>query len=45
MGWEGNPEEGVGDRSCLGMVGMGGFTAQGNSYEVGGLPMVAVFWN
>ena len=45
MGWEGNPEEGVGDMACLGMVGMGGFTAQGNSYEVGGLPMVAVFWN
>ena len=44
-GWEGNLEKGVGDRSCLRMAGMGGFPGQGNSYEVGGFPMVAVFWN
>ena len=43
--WEGNLEKGVGDRSCLRMAGMGGFPAQGNSYEVGGFPMVAVFLN
>ena len=41
----GEPGKGMGYRACLWMVGMGRFTAQGNSYEVGGCPMVVVFWN
>ena len=45
MGGEVNLENGKGDRSCLRMAGMGGLPAHGNSYEVGGFPMVAVFWN
>ena len=43
MGWEGNLEKGVGDKSCLRMAGMGGLPAQGNSYEVGGLPNIYYF--
>ena len=45
VGWEGNPRRWRGRRTFLLEVGMGGCPAQGNSYEVGGLPTVAVFWN
>ena len=41
----GKTGKGDGDRACLRMVGMGGIPAQGNSYKVGGFPMVSVFWN
>ena len=44
-GLDGNPEKRMGDGACLQMVGMGGFPVQGNSYNVGGFPMVSVFWN
>ena len=39
------PGKGMWNKACLRMVGMRGFTAQDNSYEVVVFPMVAVFWN
>ena len=37
--------KGDGDSACLRMVGMEGFPAQGNSYKIGGLLTVSVFWH
>ena len=44
--WDGRTrEETEGGRACLLELGMGVCPSQVHSYEVGGLPIVVVFWN